>query len=674
MPISFSRYVDINSVVIGANPLSVRQFGLNLFTVNSLLPPNSFITFNSAAEVGSYFGTSSEEYYRAQMYFGFVSKNGLQPVSIQYTRWAQSAVAGAVLGYGADVTLADWNAVTSGSLGLTIQVLSFVQTGIVTNTSVNITALQSTANMFVGMPISGSGIPALATIASIVSSTAITISAAATSTPTPPVSLTFGSTTGATQITGLNFSSATSLGASAFSLSATVTSSSANVTLASTTGIYDGMPITGAGIPANTTVVSFVANTSLVMSNPATSSESSLTFLPSVAAILQSAINSVTANGIDWINASVTYSGNNFQLIGGVVGNENIAVQAGGTGTDISGATANVGLGQLGWFNQATFVNGVFIPGAIWQQGSTAQTVTQALNACLAVTNNFGGVAFCYTGINSNLGLTLTQYEQVAAWNASLNPNVQFKVHVPVIAANASTWYAGLNGFAGVNMVLTDYSAPVSLLSQFPELLDAAIQASTDYTGTNSVQNYMFQLYSALRSLVTTDTQANIYDALNINYMGLTQNAGQTISFYQRGFLQGAVTAPLDSGIYANEQWLKAAIAVAIMNLLVGKSYVPADNQGISQISAILQSVITQALVNGTISVGKSLNAQQIADITAVTGNQLAWIQVQNIGYYLLVTITEIPSSSPIQYQANYLLVYSKNDVIRKVVGTDYLV
>ena len=57
---------------------------------------------------------------------------------------------------------------------------SVISTTGTTNSSVNITAIPSTTGMWVGQAISGAGIPAGATIASIVSSSAITISVAAT--------------------------------------------------------------------------------------------------------------------------------------------------------------------------------------------------------------------------------------------------------------------------------------------------------------------------------------------------------------------------------------------------------------------------------------------------------------------------------------------------------------
>lgn len=682
MAISISRYVSVNSAVLGAAIVSTRQLILNMFTVNPLIPPQTYITFTSAAEVGAYFGTTSEEYYRASTnYFNFVSKDSNTPALMQFSRWVNVAVAGAIFGYGANTSLSAWKTVTNGSLGLTI-----------------------------------------------------------------------GSYT--SQVSGVNFASATSLSAPAFNLTATTNSTTA-VTLASTAGIYVGIPVTGGGIPAGTTVASFVADTSLVLSQAATTSATApLTFLPSVAAILQNAVRLITAGGTDWTSATVSYSANNFQLVGGVVGAEAIAVQAGSTGTDISGfVPANV---NLGWYVQASTSNGVFTPGAIWSQGSPVETITQTLTNSAGANNNFGSFGFCYSGINgagtNGIGLNLAQYQEAALWNAALVPNVQFKLDVPVLAANVSVWSSayngglgGLGGISGVNLCLTDYpvsaqsfilagttnstttvtmvstvgiypgipvtgtgipsnttvvslvantsillsqaatnatsvsltfspTVPLSATTQYPEQCDAAIEAATNYDGTNSVQNYMYQVFPLLRPSVTTDSLANSYDNARVNYIGQTQNAGQLISFYQRGFLQGEASQPLDSGVYANEQWLKAAVTAQIMNLLLASNYVPANNQGESMITGVMQSVIQQALNNGTISVGKTLTALQRADITSVTGNPLAWQQVQNVGYYLTVTIEVKPATDPVEYQARYTLIYSKNDVIRFVLGTDDLI
>ena len=93
MPISITRYVDITSGVGAGAVVPTRDLVGRCFTGNLLLPPQSFISFDSAQAVGQYFGTSSEEYYRSVFYFGWISKTLTQAGSIQFARWANAAVA-----------------------------------------------------------------------------------------------------------------------------------------------------------------------------------------------------------------------------------------------------------------------------------------------------------------------------------------------------------------------------------------------------------------------------------------------------------------------------------------------------------------------------------------------------------------------------------------------------
>jgi microcystin-dependent protein len=80
--------------------------------------------------------------------------------------------------------------------GTNAQRMTVVQNGTTTNASANITGLSSTANLAIGMKVFGTGIPAGATVATITSATAITISANATASGT--VSLRFGVVDGIT--------------------------------------------------------------------------------------------------------------------------------------------------------------------------------------------------------------------------------------------------------------------------------------------------------------------------------------------------------------------------------------------------------------------------------------------------------------------------------------------
>ena len=73
-------------------------------------------------------------------------------------------------------------AYSRATLAALFAALTFTQAGATTTGNVNITALADTSRMFVGMKLEGVGIPAGATVATIVSGSAITISANATAT------------------------------------------------------------------------------------------------------------------------------------------------------------------------------------------------------------------------------------------------------------------------------------------------------------------------------------------------------------------------------------------------------------------------------------------------------------------------------------------------------------
>jgi len=119
-------------------------------------------------------------------------------------------------------------------------------------------------------------------------------------------------------------------------------------------------------------------------------------------------------------------------------------------------------------------------------------------------------------------------------------------------------------------------------------------------------------------------------------------------------------------------------MTVAFYNLLRGTNQVPANQQGQAQLLSVGQSVITQALTNGVISPGKALNALQIVAVTNATkstmqpnGDPNAWQQVQSIGYWFNVLISQNDSGI---YIATYTLIYSKADSIRFIYGNDFLI
>jgi hypothetical protein len=457
--------------------------------------------------------------------------------------------------------------------------------------------------------------------------------------------------------------------------------------------------------------------------------------LAAVATILENAIQAESGGGAMWTAATVTYQSSydginygGFFLTGGANGSVSnpIQVVAGGGGTDITG------LGLLGWLPQSSDINGNFLAGAIWSTGSAVENITTTLTNSADASNNFGSFAFL-----TNLNLTQQNIYDAAIWNQSQNVVYMYSVPVTPanVTAYTSTVEPGVGAIGGVGLTLSPTITTVllgtltsssniatfastsglsvgmpisgtdipsgtvvqSIMSstqitmsnaatgsvtenitfttlQFPEMFPMMIEAATDYTAINSVQNYEYQQVAGLTPSVTTDASKLAYDSLNVNYYGLTQQAGQQIAFYQNGNLQGQsiTTNLIGMNVYVNEIWLKDAATVALMNLLLSVTQVPANNQGRSQILATLQSVINQALNNGTISVGKKLNTIQQTFIYDETGDPLAWYQVQNSGYYVNVVITS--SGNPAVYTATYTLIYSKDDVVSMIKGTHTLI
>ncbi len=368
--------------------------------------------------------------------------------------------------------------------------------------------------------------------------------------------------------------------------------------------------------------------------------------LADVAGIVQSAIRAESGSGVMWTAATVTWDSTNqrFDFIGGVTGVANVVVAAGGGGNDISV--------HLGWLSAT----------AILSAGAAIQTLTQVLTTSVAANNNFGSFGFM-----DSASLNLTQVEEIATWNKG--QNVMFLYCLPVTSANASTWFTAMGAIGGVAATLDPQIA-----GQYPEMAPMMILAATNYSALNSTQDYMYQVLPGLTAAVTDDTTADTYDNLRINYYGNTQTAGQIVNFYQRGVMWGASTDPLDQNTYANEIWLKDALGAALMTLLLALGKVSANNIGLSQILNIMQGVIDQGLANGTISVGKILTVVEQLDITQITGDQNAWKQVQNIGYWKGVVFVPIVVSGQNEYKAVYTLIYSKDDVIRKIEGSDILI
>lgn len=360
-----------------------------------------------------------------------------------------------------------------------------------------------------------------------------------------------------------------------------------------------------------------------------------------IAGLLQQNIR--TASGGQYPSSTVVYDAiaGAFNFTGSVPEPASISV-TNDTGTnDISR--------MIGWDNRA-----------IYSPGVAATGVVDVLNDTVDRSTNFGSFLFMDA-------LSSSQIVDVANWNDERN--VEFMYCIRCDDSNRAALAAALVGISGTALTY----APTA--GEFDEMCPMLVMAATDYTRRESTQNYMFQAFDGLTAKVVDTPLSDELDALRINYYGQTQTAGQNISFYQRGIMGGGQQDPTDQNTYANEMWLKDAARANIMTLFLTVGRVSADASGRGQIIAVLQDAIDRALRNGTIAVDKPLTQSQKAYITSVTGDPLAWYQVQGVGYWVDAAMESTTATDGrTEWLCKYLIIYAKDDAIRAVNGTHTLI
>lgn len=629
MAISITRYVNIISSVGAGSSVPRRSLIGRIFTTNQLVPTNGFVSFTNASDVGTWFGTSSEEYNRAVFYFGWVSKNGNIPPSIDFARYTTSSTFPQIFGNIQPQTIGMYNTITNGTMRITLGA--------------------DTANLSLDF----SSATSLSDVAAVIQTA---IRAAFSTTLWTAATVTFDPVRGSFDIQGgsdtlpaviqvIEGASGTPVGALLGLVSGPTLIVSDGVG-ATPPQILGNIQTQNIGIYSGTSDGSFTLQIGSVTHTFTGLNFTADTTLANVASTVQTAIQAFTAGGVQFTSATVTYDAarGSFNFLGGDDQDVTISVQEGTVGTPIGTA--------LGWVSGSTL---------LWISGIASLSPLDSLMISAAASNNFG--SFLFMG-----GLGVDDITDIAQWNST--QNVTFIYCVPVLNQTIAIQYTNaISGFAGTQITL----APLS--TEYPEQGPMMVLAATAYDQPNSVQNYMFQQFNLTPS-VTTNTDADFYDSIRVNYYGVTQTAGVLLAFYQRGLMMGLPVSPLFLNLYANEMWLKDAAQSSLMNLLINQNRIPANKNGESQILAVLQSVIEEATNNGTISANKTLTSDQKAFITSTTGDPNAFYQVQTIGYWVNCDIVPYTNSNTglTEYKAVYTLIYSKDDDINLITGQQVLI
>lgn len=183
----------------------------------------------------------------------------------------------------------DGSAVNRATYSALMDILCPTMSGTLTSGSPVVTGLSTTTGLFVGEKIEGTGVPAGAAILSIDSPTQVTLSVNATVSGAQTLRpFPYGAGDGSTNMNLMDdrdlFERGWASGARGYDktvLTGSTTNGSAIVTaLSSTTGMYIGMAVSGAGIPGGATILSIQSAAQVTLSANATNTAAgvSLTF------------------------------------------------------------------------------------------------------------------------------------------------------------------------------------------------------------------------------------------------------------------------------------------------------------------------------------------------------------------------------------------------------------
>ena len=371
--------------------------------------------------------------------------------------------------------------------------------------------------------------------------------------------------------------------------------------------------------------------------------------LSEIAASIQSAIQAAASNdelGAIFTDATVTASlvngSTRFVLTGGVTGAATIEAA--------SGTLAPL----LGW-------DAPSLP--VLNNGSAIENPEDAVARVAGISNNFASFDFLCDATGGDQ-LSASDKGNVADWCSA--QNVVYVYLTGVTSLTANDVYAAVKGFEGCGLTLNNAPA------DYTQFIPMAALAATDYTRPGAAQNMMFKQAEGVTPTVATAALADNYDGMAINYYGATQSAGAQLAFYQRGSLQGSNIQ--DMGVYFNEIWLKDAFVAAFFNLLLAVPQLPAGRKGEDMARGVMLEWIDLAVTNGTILPLKDFSAMQKATIDSLSGVADSWQSVFANGWWLDINIKPVTNNGRTEYQLNYLLVYSKGDSVKKIVGNNIMI
>ena len=456
-----------------------------------------------------------------------------------------------------------------------------------------------------------------------------------------------------------------------FGANFTGTGSGTNLTTSSVTGyISPGDPISGTGVPTNTTIVSQTSGTTggagvYVTSAATTSSAASLTTTSNVLHV------TVVASGILAVGQEVTGSGvtagtfitalvapatggaGNYTTtqVQNLVAESVTLVQPAVTWDSVSGGfvviSSTTGTSSTISYGSGTIAAPLLLTqatGGILSQGAAAAVPASFMAGIIAQTTNF---ASFQTLFDPDAGSGNAQKQLFAAWVNSTDNRYVYLVTdtdiTPTESTAATSSLGYILGQSNSSGTVPIYQ-PVGGNNHLAAFIGGYI-ASINWDATNGRATADYKSQAGIVPSVTNQQVASNLIANNYNYYGSVATAGAAWQFFD----PGSITGPykwLDS--YIDQIWLNNQCQIALLTLLTTVNSIPYNPAGYAMIRQTLtagaatpvqlppQSPVAAGLNNGIITPNVPLSATQIIQVNQLAGQKIDQTLSQQ-GWFLII-------------------------------------
>lgn len=604
-----SWIVDVTPNVLSAGGTALDLNGLFL-SQSARVPVGIVLSFPTPVAVADYFGSTSDEYAAAVVYFNGFTNSNKKPGALLFAQFNLADV-GAFLRGGnvSGLTLAQLQAL-AGVLTVTIDGTP------VTSSAIDLSAATSFSNasqiiteaLATTGPTQATGTGKVgASFTASIATTVLTVTAMAGS---PAGIISVGDTvvgagvTANTTITSLGTGTG---GTGTYNLSASQTVSSESMTVTSTkltisavaTGMLAiGQEVTGSGVAVGTFITALGTGTG------------------GTGTYTISDKQTVASTGLTMVRPTVTYDSQSggFLVVSGTTGVASTIGYGSGTISAGLGLTAAVG--------------------AVTSQGADAIASTDAagaMNAIAAQTQNWA--TFLSVGDLDASGFAMRL--ALAAWTNGQNNRFAFIAKDTDIAATESSAATASLGYA---ITSAEYSGTILVwqpaANVFPySAFFSGWAASLDFDETQGRATQAFKSQTGVAAAVTNQTAADNLIANGYNFYAAVATANDRFLFAYPGSISGSF---LWSDTFIDQIQLNAQLQLALLVLLTQVKRIAYNRAGYALIAAACMDPILQALNFGTITPGVTLSESQKAQVNNAAGRKIDDV-LSTRGWFLLV-------------------------------------